>query len=94
MKNSIAPTPASAWTFSGKPFYPIALGTAWVCPTVPLADLYGGCKLAIERKGGEVMLRAPVRASKSKMALVAGILFDDEKMKRPTPTSLLSRTPH
>ena len=31
-------------------------------PVVPLADLYEGCKAAIEARGGEVNLRAPVRA--------------------------------
>ena len=31
-------------------------------PAVPLAELYDGCRLAIERKGGEVILRSPVRS--------------------------------
>ena len=31
-------------------------------PIVPLADLYAGCKEFIERRGGEVQLRATVRA--------------------------------
>jgi squalene-associated FAD-dependent desaturase len=31
-------------------------------PVVPLAELYAGCKSAIESRGGEVNLRAPVRA--------------------------------
>ena len=30
-------------------------------PRVPLSDLYDGCRAAIERQGGEVALRAPVR---------------------------------
>ena len=30
-------------------------------PSVPLADLYEGCRVAIERRGGEVKLRAGVR---------------------------------
>src|SRR5438477_35018 len=30
-------------------------------PAVPLAELYDGCRIAIEQKGGEVTLRAPVR---------------------------------
>ena len=31
-------------------------------PAAPLAELYDGCRLAIERKGGEVILRSPVRS--------------------------------
>jgi len=31
-------------------------------PGVPLAQLYDGCKVEIERRGGEVNLRAPLRA--------------------------------
>jgi squalene-associated FAD-dependent desaturase len=31
-------------------------------PSVPLAELYNGCKAEIERRGGEVNLRMPVRA--------------------------------
>jgi zeta-carotene desaturase len=30
-------------------------------PSVPLGELYGGCRSAIESRGGEVALRAPVR---------------------------------
>ena len=30
-------------------------------PEVALADLYDGCRTAIERKGGEVILRSPLR---------------------------------
>jgi squalene-associated FAD-dependent desaturase len=48
-------------------------------PTVPLADLYDGCKSAIERKGGEVTLRAPVRAINIEQGAVTGVAFDDAK---------------
>ena len=48
-------------------------------PTVPLADLYDGCKTAIEHKGGQVMLRAPVRAINIEQGAVAGIAFDNGK---------------
>src|ERR1700726_2386850 len=48
-------------------------------PTVPLADLYDGCKSAIERKGGQVTLRAPVRAINIEQGAVTGIAFDDAK---------------
>ena len=48
-------------------------------PTVPLADLYDGCKSAIERKGGQVTLRAPVRAIEIDQAGLRGITFDNAK---------------
>jgi squalene-associated FAD-dependent desaturase len=50
-------------------------------PTVPLADLYDGCKLAIEQKGGEVMLRATVRGIAIENGEVTGVRFDDAKME-------------
>jgi squalene-associated FAD-dependent desaturase len=31
-------------------------------PSVPLAELYGGCRISIEKKGGEVILRSPLRS--------------------------------
>jgi len=46
-------------------------------PTVPLAELYEGCRLAIERKGGEVILRAPVRQIKIAGGAVIGAVFDE-----------------
>jgi squalene-associated FAD-dependent desaturase len=45
-------------------------------PAVPLADLYGGCKTAIERKGGEVTLRAPVRGLRIEDGALAAVKFD------------------
>jgi squalene-associated FAD-dependent desaturase len=48
-------------------------------PTVPLADLYDGCKSAIERKGGHVTLRAPVRAINITQGVLTGITFDNAK---------------
>ena len=48
-------------------------------PTVPLAELYEGCKLAIERKGGEVTLRAPVRGIAVENGAVTGVQFDGQK---------------
>jgi squalene-associated FAD-dependent desaturase len=50
-------------------------------PTVPLADLYDGCKSAIERKGGQVTLRAPVRAIHIEQGALAGITFDNTKIE-------------
>ena len=46
-------------------------------PSVPLADLYDGCRTAMERMGGEVVLRAPVRGVRIENAAVAGVRFED-----------------
>jgi squalene-associated FAD-dependent desaturase len=46
-------------------------------PVVPLAKLYAGCKAAIESRGGEVNLRAPVRAlATGEGATISGVQFD------------------
>jgi squalene-associated FAD-dependent desaturase len=45
-------------------------------PAVPLADLYEGCKTAIERKGGEVVLRSPVRGLRIENGALAAVQFD------------------
>lgn len=50
-------------------------------PTVPLAELYDGCKSAIEAKGGEVTLRAPVRGIAIEKDGVAGVHFDDARVE-------------
>jgi zeta-carotene desaturase len=44
-------------------------------PAVPLAELYDGCKTAIERKGGEVVLRAPARGLRIENGALAGVIF-------------------
>src|SRR5260370_39511312 len=46
-------------------------------PAVPLANLYDGCKFEIERRGGEVVLRATVRGLKMENGELAGIRFDE-----------------
>jgi len=46
-------------------------------PAVPLANLYDGCKSEIERRGGEVLLRAPVRGLKIESGEIAAVLFDE-----------------
>jgi zeta-carotene desaturase len=46
-------------------------------PAVPLAHLYDGCKSEIERRGGEVTLRAPVRGLKIESGELAGVRFDE-----------------
>jgi zeta-carotene desaturase len=45
-------------------------------PAVPLADLYEGCKTAIERKGGEVVLRTPVRGLRIENGALSALQFD------------------
>jgi squalene-associated FAD-dependent desaturase len=45
-------------------------------PVVPLAELYEGCKAEIERRGGEVVLRSPVRALRIEKGAMAGVEFD------------------
>src|SRR5437899_12380348 len=46
-------------------------------PAVPLANLYDGCKFEIERRGGEVLLRAPVRGLKMESGEIGGLRFDE-----------------
>jgi len=48
-------------------------------PAVPLANLYDGCKFEIERRGGEVNLRAPVRGLKIENGEIAAVRFDEGK---------------
>ena len=46
-------------------------------PAVPLAELYDGCKAEIERRGGEVNLRMPVRAIQFQNGELSSVEFDD-----------------
>jgi squalene-associated FAD-dependent desaturase len=46
-------------------------------PSVPLADLYEGCRVAVERWGGEVKLRAGVREIRVEQGEFAGALLED-----------------
>jgi len=46
-------------------------------PAVPLAELYDGCRIAIEKKGGEVTLRAPVRGIRVENGAITGIQLDN-----------------
>jgi len=46
-------------------------------PAVPLAELYDGCRIAIEQKGGEVTLRAPARGVRMEDGAIAAIQFDN-----------------
>jgi squalene-associated FAD-dependent desaturase len=45
-------------------------------PSVPLADLYDGCRIAIEKKGGEVILRSPVRSLLFESGTLKTAVFD------------------
>ena len=45
-------------------------------PVVPLANLYDGCKAEIERRGGEVNLRIPVRSICFQDGALRGVGFD------------------
>jgi squalene-associated FAD-dependent desaturase len=45
-------------------------------PEVALADLYDGCRTAIENKGGEVTLRSPLREIVIDNGAVAAVRFD------------------
>jgi zeta-carotene desaturase len=48
-------------------------------PIVPLAELYDGCRAFIEKKGGEVALRSPVRRMKIENNTVSAIQFDNNR---------------
>jgi squalene-associated FAD-dependent desaturase len=61
-------------------------------PAVPLANLYDGCKSEIERRGGEVILRAPVRGLKMESGELAGIRFDDAREE--TADAYVFAVPH
>ncbi len=45
-------------------------------PVVPLSELYDGCKQEIERRGGEVTLRSPVRRIDFAGEEIRGVEFD------------------
>jgi zeta-carotene desaturase len=45
-------------------------------PAVPLANLYDGCKAEIERRGGEVILRSPLRAIHAANGELQRVEFD------------------
>jgi len=50
-------------------------------PIVPLAELYQGCKVGIEKKGGEVQLRCPVRSIKFANGAVSAVIFDNDRQE-------------
>jgi squalene-associated FAD-dependent desaturase len=60
-------------------------------PQVALADLYNGCRLAIVEKGGEVILRSPLRKIVMENGAVTGVAFDD---RRETADAYVFALPH
>jgi len=50
-------------------------------PSVPLAELYDGCKSEIEKRGGEVTLRSPVRAVHATGGTLEKVEFDGPRME-------------
>ncbi len=48
-------------------------------PAVPLAELYDGCRIAIEKMGGEATLRAPVRAIRFENGALTAVQFDNSR---------------
>jgi len=60
-----------------KAFLSNSTGYRMGVPAVPLANLYDGCKSEIERRGGDVVLRAPVRGLKMESGVLAGVRFDE-----------------
>jgi squalene-associated FAD-dependent desaturase len=61
-------------------------------PGVALADLYEGCRAAIERNGGEVTLRSPVRAAHIESGAVTGVEFDAGRVE--TADAYIFAVPH
>jgi zeta-carotene desaturase len=61
-------------------------------PVVPLAELYDGCKEEIERRGGEVNLRMPVRAIHVQEDVVTSVDFDGGR--RESADAYIFAVPH
>jgi squalene-associated FAD-dependent desaturase len=61
-------------------------------PSVPLAELYDGCRMAIEKKGGEVMLRSPVRSLRFENGALKTAIFDGGREE--TADSFVLALPH
>jgi zeta-carotene desaturase len=60
-----------------KAFLSNSTGYRMGVPAVPLSLLYDGCKVEIERRGGEVNLRSTVRGLKIENGQLAGVRFDE-----------------
>jgi squalene-associated FAD-dependent desaturase len=75
-----------------KAFLSNSTGYRMGVPAVPLANLYDGCKSEIERRGGEVILRAPVRGLKMENGELSGVRFDEGREE--TADAYLFAVPH
>jgi squalene-associated FAD-dependent desaturase len=61
-------------------------------PAVPLAQLYDGCKLAIERRGGQAQLRASARGLRVENGSIVAVKFDGEREE--TADAYIVAVPH
>ena len=61
-------------------------------PSAPLAELYDGCRTAIEEKGGEVILRSPVRSLRFESGILKAAIFDGGREE--TADSFVLALPH
>jgi squalene-associated FAD-dependent desaturase len=61
-------------------------------PIVPLAELYDGCRIAIKRKGGEVILRSPARGLRFSDGALAAAQF--ESGREETADAFVLAVPH
>jgi squalene-associated FAD-dependent desaturase len=59
-----------------KAFLKNSTGYRMGVPSVPLSELYDGCRAAIEKKGGEVILRSPARGLRLESGAAAAVGFD------------------
>jgi squalene-associated FAD-dependent desaturase len=67
-------------------------GSRMGVPQVVLADLYEGCRLAIQQKGGEVTLRSPLREIVIESGAVAAVTFDNDRQE--TADAYVFALPH
>jgi squalene-associated FAD-dependent desaturase len=61
-------------------------------PTVPLGDLYAGCRDAIARRGGEIRTRARVSRFRIEQGRVAALVFEDGSEE--TADAYIAAVPH
>jgi squalene-associated FAD-dependent desaturase len=67
-------------------------GYRMAVPAVPLAELYDGCNAEIEKRGGEVNLRTPVRVVRLENGGVSGVEFDGGRVE--TADAYVFAVPH
>jgi len=75
-----------------KAFLKNSTGYRMGIPSVPLAELYDGCRIAIEKKGGEVILRSPARSLFFKNGTLAAVQFDGDREE--TADAFVLAVPH